>query len=380
MKGKLSLLIIFIVGFYCLSFHLYGWITAQRVAFTPENSKECSLTIDHGGNVYAVWADFSPGNYEIYFKRNFDQSTNAAVRLTWTSWPSNLPYITHSSLWNLHLVWQESVYSNAEIYYKNSTDAGLTWSAVKRLTWTPGGSMNPVIAADSSENLHLIWRENRDGKMQLHYKKSTDGGASWSKVKRLMWTNGSAYFPQITVDTVDNIHIVWEDDSSGFSDIYYKKSTDGGSTWSISKRITWNLNDSKIPDIVVDYSGNIHIVYQQFWSPSFIAYKKSEDGGVNWGPIVRLNWAHSGYWPVIDVDSKDGIHVVWQESMLVGNDEIIYKISPNNGADWLARVRLTWTDTDSQFAAMQVGNSDIVWVLWEDGPFGDKDIFWKNSK
>jgi hypothetical protein len=379
MKGQQKLLIIFGLLFVFVCFYLLGWISSQRVAYTPDDSKECAVTIDSGGNVYAVWADYSPGNWEIYFKKNFDQTGNAAKRMTWMSGPSSNPDITDSSLWNLHLAWQESISGNTEIFYKNSTDAGSNWSAVKRLTWTSGGSMNPVITSDSSGNLHLVWRENRLGKMQLHYKSSADGGSTWSKVKRLMWSQGSAYTPRISIDYVDDIHLVWEDDSSSSSDIYYKKSTDGGNTWSISKRVTWNINDSQCPDIVVDSSSDIHIVYQQFSSPNYICYKKSTDGGLTWGPIIRFNWSNPAYSPVIDVDSNDVLHVVWHES-ISGNDEIFYKNSTNNGVSWSSRVRLTWTVTDSQFCEAAVDNSDIVWVLWEDGPFGDKDIFWKVSK
>ena len=379
MNRKQVIMIVFGFCFFCIFLYLMGWISSQRVAYTPEDSKECALTIDSGGNVYAVWADLSPGNWEIYFKRNFDQTGNTAKRVTWMSGPSSCPDIVDSSLWTLHLVWQESISGNTEIFYKNSTDAGSNWSTVNRLTWTGGGSMNPVIASDSSGNLHLVWRENRLGKMQLHYKNSADGGASWSKVKRLMWSQGNAYAPRISVDKSDHIHIVWEDDTSASSEIYYKKSTDSGSNWSISKRITWNINDSQLPDIVIDSNSVIHIVYQQFSSPNYISYKKSTDGGLTWGPITRMNWSNPAYSPVIAVDNNDVLYVMWHES-ISGNDEILYKSSSDNGISWSSRVRLTWTGTDSQYCEAAVDNSDIVWILWEDGPFGDKDIFWKNSK
>jgi hypothetical protein len=69
------------------------------------------------------------------------------------------------------------------------------WTASQRITWTSGYSESPVIAVDPSGNLHVVWKDSTPGNDEIYYKKSTDGGASWSTSQRLTWSPGSSYGP-----------------------------------------------------------------------------------------------------------------------------------------------------------------------------------------
>jgi len=114
------------------------------------------------------------------------------------------------------------------------------WGATKRITWNSGGSCWPAIAIDSNNNLHVVWYDYTPSNWEIYYKKSTDGGSTWSAAKRLTWTSGSSQEPAIAIDSNNNLHVVWHDLTPGNVEIYYKRSTDGGSTWGATKRITWN--------------------------------------------------------------------------------------------------------------------------------------------
>jgi hypothetical protein len=45
------------------------------------------------------------------------------------------------------------------------------WTPAKRLTWTSGRSNSPAIAADSSDDLHVVWSDNTPGNFEIYYKK-----------------------------------------------------------------------------------------------------------------------------------------------------------------------------------------------------------------
>jgi hypothetical protein len=49
--------------------------------------------------------------------------------------------------------------------------------------------------------------EGPGGNLNLYYKKSPDGGTTWS-TKRLTWSY--ANYPVIAIDSKNNIHVVWE--------------------------------------------------------------------------------------------------------------------------------------------------------------------------
>jgi hypothetical protein len=76
--------------------------------------------------------------------------------------------------------------------------------------------------------------------------------ADWTTAQRLTWTSEVSYNAAIAVDSNDAIHVVWEDYTPGDGEIYYKKSTDGGTAWSAAQRLTWTLGNSESPAMAID--------------------------------------------------------------------------------------------------------------------------------
>jgi len=201
-----------------------------------------------------------------------------------------------------------------------------TWEKSKRLTWNSGDSMYPAVAVDSSDHIHVVWNDGTPSNAELFYKKSTNEGVAWSSSKRLTWNSGDSYNPAIAADSNDNIYLIWNDITSGFYEIYYKKSSDSGMTWGSSKRLTWNSSNSITPSIVVDTSDTIHLVWEDYAAGNHeIYYKRSTNGGATWGNSDRLTWNPGFSWSaVIAVDLSNTIHVVWYDKTS-GNSEIYYK-------------------------------------------------------
>ena len=75
----------------------------------------------------------------------------------------------------------------------------------------------------SSDNVHVIWNDLTPGNFEIYYKKSLNGGTTWSGIARLTWNSGSSYSPDIAIDDNSDIHIVWHDDTPGDYEIYYRK-------------------------------------------------------------------------------------------------------------------------------------------------------------
>jgi hypothetical protein len=185
----------------------------------------------------------------------------ASRRITWTSGDSKAPSIAVDSSNYLHVVWYDDTPGTDQIYYKKSTNGGGPWMASRRLTVTGGSSRFPAIAADSSGNIHVVWEDDTPGSPEIYYRKSTNGGTSWTASRRLTWNLSGSGRPAIAADSSGNIHVVWEDDTPGNAEIYYRKSTDGGASWTASRRLTWTAGQSEGPDIVVDSSGKLHVVW-----------------------------------------------------------------------------------------------------------------------
>jgi len=155
---------------------------------------------------------------------------------------------------------------------------------------------------------------------------STNGGTAWTAAQRLTWSSGSSYNPDITVDSSSHIHVVWHDYSPGFPEIFQRKSTDAGTTWPTLKRLSWTSSYSMDPAIAAGPSGNLYVVWYDT-TPGYneIYYVRSTNGGGTWEAAQRLTWtAYDSEEPDVVIDPFGYVHVVWHDET-PGNPEIFYK-------------------------------------------------------
>jgi len=46
------------------------------------------------------------------------------------------------------------------------------------------------MAVDSSDAIHIVWADFASDGYEIYYKRSDDGGISWSDAQRITWTSG----------------------------------------------------------------------------------------------------------------------------------------------------------------------------------------------
>jgi hypothetical protein len=235
------------------------------------------LAVDSSGNPQVVWYDETPGNLEIYYKKstNGGADWSANKRLTWNSARSMDPVIAVDSIGTVHLIWSDESHGDMEIFHKKSTNGGGSWSSARRLTWGPSGSYAASVAIDSSDALHVVWNDYGPGNAEILYRRSTDRGVSWAATKRLTWTSGDTREPAVAVDSSGHLHVIWQDSEPGNRETFYKKSTDGGATWTASRRLSWTSGETRYPDIAVDSAFTIHAVWCDDTTGNHEIYYKS---------------------------------------------------------------------------------------------------------
>jgi hypothetical protein len=355
----------------------------KRISWTPGHSGDAAIAFEPSGKLHVVWKDNTSGNFEIYYKKSPDGGLTwiTGKRLTFTSGSSGKPAIAVDASHNLHVVWEEDLSGNIEIYYKKSTDGGVNWTTNKRLSWTAGSSYDPFIAVDSSAYLHVAWSDDTPGNEEVFYAKSKDRGATWTAGKRLSWTADESEDPAIGLDPSGFVHVVWSDETPGNSEVYHKGSTDGGTSWTAGKRLTWNSGSSNGQVIAVSSSGNLGVVWQDNTPGNFEIYSKNSlDGGTTWTSNKRITWdSGNSFNPVMAVDSSDYLHVVFMDDT-PGNFELFYKKSLDGGVTWTTNRRLTWSIYTEGSPALGVDSSGNLHLVWESMAPGNYEIYYLKFK
>jgi hypothetical protein len=309
--------------------------TKKQLTWNSVDSWNPKIAIDSQDNIYVVWYGETPGDREIFLKKSMNGGSSwTQKRLTWNSGDSMNPSIAIDSQDNIYVVWTDATPGNREIFLKKSTNGGTSW-AKKRLTWNSGNSWNPSIAIDSQDNIYVVWDDDTPGDYEILMKKSMNGGTTWTQ-KRLTWNSGDSRFPSITIDSKDNIYVVWENDKPNLfnTEIFLKKSTNGGTSWT-QKRLTRTFDGSWNPKIAIDSKDNIYVVWDD-WTPGNgeIFLKKSTNGGTSWTQKRLTRTSGDSFAPSIAIDSLDNIYVVWADAT-PGNYEIFLKYSvPKIAGTW----------------------------------------------
>jgi hypothetical protein len=371
MKKKLTLILVIGQFLFLQTLNAQTWSATKRLTWTTGWSYTPELAKDSNDYLYIVWSDYTPGPDEIYYKKSTNGGqTWQTKRLTWTPSYSYVPDIYIDTSDHIHVVWYDLTPGNWEIFYKKSTNGGATW-ITKRITWNSGESKNPVVSADSSGDIHVLWNDNTFGTYEIFHKKSTDGGATWSAARRLTWLLGYSIFPEVCIDLSDNVHVVWHDLTPGNFEIYYKKSTDGGATWN-TKRITWNSGDSMRPLIVTDSNNHLHFVWDDKTPGSQgTIYRRSTDSGDTW-ETKKIIW--DGVRPDLAISSVDNIYLVTQNG-----GEIYYQKSTNSGQDWTSAKRITWNSGESRNPKVVTDSGEDIHVVWADNTPGNYEIYYKKG-
>lgn len=382
-KKLISTTTVFLIGLMA-PFLIYAasWSPAKRLTWTPGNSEKPLLCIDSSGLIYIFWHDNSPGNQEIFFKKSTDGGAtwSPIQRLTWNLGDSKNPALVIDSNDHLYLFYDDNSSGEREIYSKKSTDSGDTWSNPQRLTWINKYSFFSFPIIGDGNTLYVAYSSNLTSNFELYMKSSTNMGENWSQPQRLTWNPGGSIKPRLAEDSNGTLHLVWHDNFPGNNEIFYKQKPCTSPNWSAIKRLTWNLGESVSPLISIDDQDGLHIGWKDdssgFWQ---VIYKRSTDGGSSWSPPHQLgDYASHTKYVYLVPETTDKIHAVYQDSY-PGNFEIYYKMSSDNGATWPAGQRLTWNSGASIFVYAALDPSGILHIVWMDHTPGNDEIYYKKT-
>lgn len=226
---------------------------------------------------------------------------------------------------NLHVVWMDyRSLSTWDVYYNHSSNRGSNWvGELKLISGTNAmGAERPAIAA-SGTTVHLTWMDGRNNGAactieggyllpictDVFYKKSTNNGTSWGADVRL--SNGSTYGGRPSISADGNAVAISYDnnfDGNGVQQ-FFTGSTDNGVSWSLPKRLSSLATATHSSIHVVGTS--IHLAWnQEDASTDEIRYRRSNDLGTSWQPEQLIS---TGNGPPMLTNTNNYIHILFAD-------------------------------------------------------------------
>ena len=231
------------------------------------------IAVDSSNNIHIAWEDQGAGNtFEIYYtKLNNDGVTlvEDTVIPTPFSAYSRFPRIALGNSDNIFIAWTDSSTGQplsmgglAEIHYSKLIIDQFNQVVIIRdnIPTIVGANFSVNdIAVDSLDDLHMIFHN-----ANYSYAKLNSTG-ELINVYPISNTPGTANIFDMVVDSSNNINVIWQDTQHGDNEIYFTKfridENNELETIVVEKRLTTYNSDSSGPQLVVDGSDNIHIVW-----------------------------------------------------------------------------------------------------------------------
>ncbi len=376
--------------------HGASWSAPQRLDTGSGPAIGPRIALPHGGRWPNVtWGDFRGGSSyrEVYLRRSTDSGAS------WSGGDRRINPGQNTDSFSLDVASDGDevfvVYINfttsraRHVYLLHSPDGGANWSAPRRVDTAMGDVLagEPRVVA-AGGRVHVLWRDNRNGGLDVFYRSSGDGGSSWNPERRIDTMSGpgtSASFAPALAVRGDEVHVAWVDDHGGGSfDIWHRRSLDGGSSWDSPRRLDDDPlpHDSFSPRIALP-DGRVVVAWvdHRFGLPDIVS-RSSADAGATFGSLTRLDTG-DGEGAATSEDLQlaaagDLVAAVWADAR-DGAPDIYVNYSLDGGATWQpSDVRLDVTglpgSSDSVSPALAVeasGRIHVVWVDYRDGNAGD---------
>lgn len=235
---------------------------------------------------------------------------------------------------------------------------------------TPRRSEHPAIAADSRGYFYVVWSDNFVNHESLVvYMAIRSPAGVWAEPVKIFEPR-AANFPDIEVDITNKIHLIWRNtNSAGWGEVLYTQKALGGAWTEPGTLSIYGM--SACPDLAVDNSGDVHIVWQELVGSWPIFYIKKAGG--TWGMPVEISkedvFSRDG--PHISLNPDGDAHVVWGEVKTdIGPLLAVY--TTNAVGDTFSHPQDINSIGDQYHPSIAVDNEEVVHVVWGQ----DGDVFY----
>ncbi len=279
-----------------------------------------------------------------------------------------------------YVVWGD----NGEIKFKSSSNWGETWSPNVTVSNTPSTCGWPVVAATSHQDIFVLYHTIAvGGNYEIIFQKTTNGGSSWSPMQKISGT-ASAITPQLVLVGY-TLYAVWEERPNNNYEIYFSKYSILNNTWTAPQNISNTTTTSRWVQLQAEDQDLFCAWIETTTYPlSDIYFTKSTDGGTSWtNPVNITNDDRPQNRICMKLNSAGKIYIASDDIITFNFDEIYLLSSSNGGDSWSSAVNITNNSGNSNTPWI-MANGEFIYFTWSDNThsapaYDNSDIFFKWS-
>lgn len=334
-------------------------------------------------NVYMLWQDSMPPgytNYDIFIKSSNDNGTTfgSPVNLSNNSGFSEHPQIAAYDN-NVYAIWADDTSGNREVFFTRSEDNSTSFDKIKNLSNNTSDSFNQEIAV-FGDNVYVVWLDQDEAdNTNILLKASFDGGATFGRTVHISSNANQETFPKIAAYE-DSVYIAWnmagdnldERDNEG---LFFVRSLDGGNTFDNIMKLNHENDFGELQ--VAAFDETVYVVSGGFDSVDVngVFFRKSIDGGRSFSEPVTIDGNATFVNPLnVEVGAYDEqFSYVAAQVTVLGNEEIL--LLEMTGNDSTRVINLSNNPKISECPSIAMAG-DNIYVVWEDMTPGNHEILY----
>lgn len=241
----------------------------------------------------------------------------------------------------IHVVYRQLDPDGRIILYRRSADGGGSWSDPVELSRSTAGLSYQAAIRAVGTSVDAVWVERVDaatGAEAVYHRGSTDVGASWGAPKRL----SPAASERVTLPTIlrvgSTVLVGYTDGETGR--VFARRSTDGGTTW-MARQALGTTTYEPFPGLpgragAPSFAAGSGVIYVAYLSDvKTVMMRRSLDDGATWTPTTTIESSGDGALPKVAAPSSSAVVIFgWSAGT---SERAAIRRTADKGSHWAAR-------------------------------------------
>jgi hypothetical protein len=201
-------------------------------------------------------------------------------------------------------------------------------------------------------------------------------GTGWGTSQRISPLGQFAWFPDVAVDVSGGLHVVWSSGSEGYDVVMYTSSTNGVD-WSPANDIVALPQVGGAyatrPTLLIDPQGSLHMTFRNADIYHASTPVQLASSAAAWRSTTKIT--DQGYYSQMAQDSRGTLHIVFSreqsDASCTACSHMFYAHSTDNGLTWAGLTDLSSITGNGIKPQIVIDKKDNIYIAWEQDPAPD---------